>query len=395
MLDAETEGQLGFILELELANALRDAPGARQAAALLTQVRRGGREGSQLAAGRALHEGALSRCRPPPLQVVVDPADPAFARPTKQVGPRYSRQEAEALAADKGWSVAPDGDSFRRVVASPLPHDVVEWRAIQLLLEVCGGVGGADEAWGRSSGAAAACLERLCKRAQACPAAPPGPTRRRASSWCAAGAGASPWPWTGGAGSGTVWRRWWTRTRVGGPLLPTAAACTLPAPGACVRLPRGALTDGPRLPIAPACSVGAAGHQVTCRLAADADRWGGAVGRRLLGALVALQAAHLPGCTGSRLHTFQPPVRRLPVGCAADAGAIYDPAAWPKEERPLASPVRCSQLQGMSFASGSMAPKVAAACRFATATGGRAAVGNIADALAIVQGKAGTVIVAG
>ena len=57
--------------------------------------------------------------------------------------------------------------------------------------------------------------------------------------------------------------------------------------------------------------------------------------------------------------------------------------------------MRCSQLQGMSFASGSMAPKVAAACRFVAATGGRAAVGSISDALAILQGKAGTVVEAG
>lgn len=78
-----------------------------------------------------------------------------------------------------------------------------------------------------------------------------------------------------------------------------------------------------------------------------------------------------------------------------DADAIYDPGAWPKEQRPLPSPIPCSRLQQLSFASGSMAPKVAAACRFASATGARAAVGSIADALAILQGRAGTVITAG
>lgn len=60
----------------------------------------------------------------------------------------------------------------------------------------------------------------------------------------------------------------------------------------------------------------------------------------------------------------------------------------------MASPAQCSSLQGMSFASGSMAPKVAAACRFVSATSGRAAVGSISDALAILQGRAGTTIVA-
>ena len=57
VLDAESEGQLGYVLEMELANALV----GRQVAALLTQV-------------------------------VVDPADPAFQHPTKPVGPHYSRQ---------------------------------------------------------------------------------------------------------------------------------------------------------------------------------------------------------------------------------------------------------------------------------------------------------------
>lgn len=46
-------------------------------------------------------------------------------------------QEAERLAEEKGWAVASDGDSFRRVVASPLPKEVVEWRAVQTLLQVC------------------------------------------------------------------------------------------------------------------------------------------------------------------------------------------------------------------------------------------------------------------
>ena len=76
----------------------------------------------------------------------------------------------------------------------------------------------------------------------------------------------------------------------------------------------------------------------------------------------------------------------------ADAGAIYDPSGWPREQRPIPSPVKAGQLQQMSFASGSMAPKVAAACRFVTATGGKAAVGSIGDALHILQGRAGTVI---
>jgi len=80
-------------------------------------------------------------------QVVVDRHDPAFAQPTKPIGPVYSRDEAERLAAEHGWTVAPDGDSFRRVVASPKPCEIVELGAIENLLRsgaivVCAGGGG-------------------------------------------------------------------------------------------------------------------------------------------------------------------------------------------------------------------------------------------------------------
>lgn len=53
----------------------------------------------------------------------------------------HPRQEAEQVARERGWAVAPDGDSFRRVVASPLPRDIVEWRAIRTLLQVRAGSG--------------------------------------------------------------------------------------------------------------------------------------------------------------------------------------------------------------------------------------------------------------
>jgi len=80
-------------------------------------------------------------------QVIVDPHDPAFAEPTKPIGPVYNRDEAQRLAADHGWTVAPDGRSFRRVVASPKPQEIVELGAIESLLHgraivVCPGGGG-------------------------------------------------------------------------------------------------------------------------------------------------------------------------------------------------------------------------------------------------------------
>jgi len=112
VLDAETEGMIGYVVEQELRNA---EPG-REVATLLTQV-------------------------------VVDPADPAFAHPTKPVGPVYGHAEGRRLADANGWAIAADGRGFRRVVASPRPVDIVGVPVIRLLLDagvlvVCAGGGG-------------------------------------------------------------------------------------------------------------------------------------------------------------------------------------------------------------------------------------------------------------
>jgi carbamate kinase len=79
--------------------------------------------------------------------VEVDPDDPAFADPTKFIGPVYDKPEAERLAAEKGWAIKQDGDKWRRVVASPLPKRIFEIRPIRWLLErgcvvICTGGGG-------------------------------------------------------------------------------------------------------------------------------------------------------------------------------------------------------------------------------------------------------------
>jgi carbamate kinase len=79
--------------------------------------------------------------------VEVDPGDPAFADPTKFIGPVYPKDEAERLAAEKGWAIKPDGDSWRRVVASPEPKRIFQIRPIRWLLErgcvvICTGGGG-------------------------------------------------------------------------------------------------------------------------------------------------------------------------------------------------------------------------------------------------------------
>ncbi len=126
ILDAETEGMIGYLLEQELGNLL---PLDRRLATLLTQIR-------------------------------VDPRDPAFDNPTKPIGPIYNREAADRLAAEKGWRMAPDGASFRRVVPSPQPLEIVELGVIESLvragvLVVCAGGGGipvAEQADGSFAG---------------------------------------------------------------------------------------------------------------------------------------------------------------------------------------------------------------------------------------------------
>lgn len=81
-------------------------------------------------------------------QVLVDENDPLFQNPTKPVGAFYSKEEAEIIAKDKGYVMKEDsGRGYRRVVASPLPIDVVEKDMILSLIKdqhvvICAGGGG-------------------------------------------------------------------------------------------------------------------------------------------------------------------------------------------------------------------------------------------------------------
>jgi carbamate kinase len=112
VLGSETEGQIGYLLELELGNALPE----RETVALLTRV-------------------------------VVDADDPAFSDPSKFIGPVYTEGEARSLARRHGWAVKRDGENWRRVVPSPLPQRIVQLHAIEHLVDagflvVCAGGGG-------------------------------------------------------------------------------------------------------------------------------------------------------------------------------------------------------------------------------------------------------------
>jgi carbamate kinase len=69
-------------------------------------------------------------------QVVVDKNDQAFQRPTKPIGPFYSKETAERKRKELGWNIIEDAArGYRRVVASPLPKDIVELDVIKGCLE--------------------------------------------------------------------------------------------------------------------------------------------------------------------------------------------------------------------------------------------------------------------
>ena len=68
-------------------------------------------------------------------QVVVDEKDPGFANPTKPVGSFYSKEEADKIAAEKGFTFVEDaGRGYRRVVPSPIPKRIVELKVVEQLV---------------------------------------------------------------------------------------------------------------------------------------------------------------------------------------------------------------------------------------------------------------------
>jgi carbamate kinase len=228
VLGAQTEGMIGYMIEQELGNLL---PFERPFATLLTMVE-------------------------------VDPDDPAFKDPTKFIGPGYSKPEANRLADEKGWVFKPDGDKWRRVVASPEPKRLFELRPIKWLLE-------------------------------------------RNTIVIAAGGGGIP---------------------------------TMYQPGANR-------------------------HLVGIECVIDKD---------LASELLAREV-------GADLFVM-----------LTDADAVY--IDWGKPTQKAIRRAAPAVLEACSFAAGSMGPKVAAACRFARATGKRAAIGALADLSKILAGEAGTTV---
>jgi len=129
---ADTQGAIGYALQQNLQHDLRTMGVDRQVVTVLTQVE-------------------------------VDPADPAFARPTKPIGSHMTEDQARRRETD-GWTVVEDaGRGWRRVVPSPLPRRIVEEDVIRHLVEagfLVIGVGGGGipvvpDADGRLHGVAA------------------------------------------------------------------------------------------------------------------------------------------------------------------------------------------------------------------------------------------------
>jgi len=102
---ADSEGGIGYMLQQSLQNKLRGMGIEKDVITIITQV-------------------------------VVDAADPAFENPTKPIGPYYTGEEAAYIAKAKGWTIIEDsGRGHRRVVPSPKPVEIVEFKAIKRAID--------------------------------------------------------------------------------------------------------------------------------------------------------------------------------------------------------------------------------------------------------------------
>lgn len=102
---AQTEGSIGFLLQQAMRNRLEQSNLSANVATLLTEVE-------------------------------VDPNDPAFRRPTKPIGPFFTRYRAEALMRDFGWTMKEDSNrGWRKVVPSPRPLQILNYDIISTMLD--------------------------------------------------------------------------------------------------------------------------------------------------------------------------------------------------------------------------------------------------------------------
>ena len=121
---AQTEGSIGFMLQQAIRNRMESLGMTGEVATILTEVE-------------------------------VDATDPAFKRPTKPIGPFFTRYRAEALERDLGWTMREDaGRGWRHVVPSPRPLRILNVNTISRMLDsaavvVAAGGGGIPVVRGR------------------------------------------------------------------------------------------------------------------------------------------------------------------------------------------------------------------------------------------------------
>ncbi|EMC2388242.1 carbamate kinase [Enterococcus faecalis] len=114
---AMTQGSIGYWLQNALTNEFEKRNIAKPVISVVTQVR-------------------------------VDKEDPSFKKPSKPIGPFYTKEEADAEAAKDGSTYVEDaGRGYRKVVPSPMPKEIVEKEAVRALVEadvltICSGGGG-------------------------------------------------------------------------------------------------------------------------------------------------------------------------------------------------------------------------------------------------------------
>ena len=114
---AHSQGGIAYLIVQALENALREADSPRHVACLLTQVE-------------------------------VDPKDPAFQNPTKYIGPFFTKEQADQIGPELGWTMKQDGArGWRHVVPSPIPKHICDISLVQALAQrgtivIAGGGGG-------------------------------------------------------------------------------------------------------------------------------------------------------------------------------------------------------------------------------------------------------------
>ena len=102
---ANTQGQIGYMVQQTLQNKLREIDIDREVVTLVTQV-------------------------------LVDKNDPSINNPTKYIGPRYSKSDIDKLASELGWKIKEqEPGSWRRVVPSPMPEYIMHGKSIKALVD--------------------------------------------------------------------------------------------------------------------------------------------------------------------------------------------------------------------------------------------------------------------